>query len=142
MAVAGGSPVGRLAAALVPGVDWRQARDSGCSGTGRTDRRARVRPPTSGHNEDAAAGDEKGPVIMIQNILATVVGALVALVALLLIHADNIEGYVTGLVIGGIASLLWPIVMGIWLGRRAKARRDEQMQQEVQRQVDQQSGSH
>jgi hypothetical protein len=79
---------------------------------------------------------------MIQNILATVVGALVALVTLLLIHADNIEGYVTGLFIGGIASLLWPLVMGIWLGRRAKARRDEQMQQEVQRQVDRQSGSH
>jgi hypothetical protein len=38
-----------------------------------------------------------------------------------------------------LATFFWPIVIAFWLGRRAKARRDDQIQSEVQRQMDQQN---
>ncbi len=72
---------------------------------------------------------------MIQNILGILVGSIVTLIVLLIGKADTLEQYVTALVIGGIANFLWPLVAGIWLGRRAKARRDEQIQKEVDKQM-------
>ena len=72
---------------------------------------------------------------MIQNILGILVGSLVTLLVLLIGKADTLEQYVTALVIGGICNGLWPIVAGIWLGRQAKARRDEQIQKEVDKQM-------
>lgn len=72
---------------------------------------------------------------MIQNILGILVGSLVTLVVLLIGKADTLEQYVTALVIGGICNFAWPLVAGIWLGRRAKARRDEQIQKEVDKQM-------
>ena len=72
---------------------------------------------------------------MIQNILGILVGSLVTLAVLLIGKANTLEQYVTALVIGGIANFLWPLVAGIWLGRRAKARRDEQIQKEVDKQM-------
>lgn len=76
---------------------------------------------------------------MLQNILGILVGSLVTLVILLIGKADTLEQYVTALVIGGISNFLWPIVIGIWLGRRAKARRESQIQDEVARQVAEQN---
>jgi hypothetical protein len=76
---------------------------------------------------------------VIQNILGILVGSLVALAILLIGHADTLEQYVTALVVGGIANFLWPIVAGIWLGRRAKARRENQIQDEVNKQLAQQN---
>ena len=38
---------------------------------------------------------------------------------------------------GGLAAFFWPIVIAFWLGRRAKSRRDDQIESEVQRQLDQ-----
>ena len=38
-------------------------------------------------------------------------------------------------IIGGIVSFFWPIAIGFWLGRRAKERREDQIQKEVQRQL-------
>lgn len=72
---------------------------------------------------------------MIQNILGILTGSLVTLLVLLISKANTLEQYVTALVIGGIANFLWPLVAGIWLGRRAKARRDEQIQKEVDKQM-------
>jgi hypothetical protein len=72
---------------------------------------------------------------VIQNILGILVGSLVTLAVLLIGKANTLEQYVTALVIGGIANFLWPLVAGIWLGRRAKARRDEQIQKEVDKQM-------
>ena len=76
---------------------------------------------------------------MIQNILGILVGSLVTLVILLIGHATTLEQYVTALVIGGIGNFLWPIVAGIWLARRAKARREDQIQSEVNRQISEQN---
>ena len=72
---------------------------------------------------------------MIQNILAILIGSAVTLIALIIIGADTWQEYITALVIGGIANLLWPIVAGIWLHRKAKARRENEIQEEVNRQI-------
>jgi hypothetical protein len=72
---------------------------------------------------------------MIQNILGILTGSLVTLIVLLISHANTLEQYVTALVIGGIGNFLWPIVAGIWLHRRAKERRNDQIQKEVDRQI-------
>ena len=76
---------------------------------------------------------------MIQNILGILVGSLITLIVLLLGHANTFEQYVTALVIGGIANFLWPIVAGIWLARRVKARHQEEIQKEVDKQMAQQN---
>ena len=76
---------------------------------------------------------------MIQNILGILVGSLVTLLVLLIGHANTLEQYVTALVIGGIGNFLWPIVAGIWLVRRRKNRRDNQIQSEVNRQMAEQN---
>jgi hypothetical protein len=75
---------------------------------------------------------------VIQNILGILVGSIVTLVVLLIGNANTLEQYVTALVIGGIANFLWPLVAGIWLARRAKARRDDRIQAEVNRQINEQ----
>ncbi len=72
---------------------------------------------------------------MIQNILGILVGVAVALVALILLNANSWEEYVIGLVIGGIGNFLWPLIAGIWLARRANARRNDRIQDEVNRQI-------
>jgi len=76
---------------------------------------------------------------MIQNILGILVGIAVALVALIVLDANSWEEYVTGLVVGGIGNFLWPLIAGIWLARRAKARRNDRIEAEVQRQVNEQT---
>ncbi|MFN8619845.1 MAG: hypothetical protein U0869_11335 [Chloroflexota bacterium] len=74
---------------------------------------------------------------MIQNILGILTGALITLIVLIFTvgGGDKIPQYVTALVIGGICNFLWPLVAGIWLARRAKERRNEQIQKEVDRQI-------
>lgn len=76
---------------------------------------------------------------MIQNILGILVGSLITLLALIIGNATTREQYVTAIVIGGIANFLWPIVAGIVLARRAKARRDNRIEAEVTRQVNEQT---
>lgn len=76
---------------------------------------------------------------MIQRLLGATVGALVTLLVLWLSTvmkpADVMPWYVAAVVIGAITSLLWPVVIGFWLGRRAKDRRDDDVEREVQRQL-------
>lgn len=78
---------------------------------------------------------------MIQRAIGITVGAIVTLILLLITSADAMEDYLLPLVVGGVAAFFWPVVIGFWLGRRAKQRRDDQVSAEVQRQLDQQGRS-
>jgi xanthine/uracil permease len=75
---------------------------------------------------------------MIQRLLGVSVGALVTFLVLWLSTvakpADLLPWYVAAVVVGAITSILWPVVIGFWLGRRAKDRRDD-VEREVQRQL-------
>jgi hypothetical protein len=76
---------------------------------------------------------------VIQRFLGVSIGALVTLVIIVLSDLTNqtelMPSYVAAAVIGAIASFFWPVVAGIWLGRRAEDRRDEQIQKEVDRRM-------
>jgi uncharacterized membrane protein len=76
---------------------------------------------------------------MLQRLIGVSIGALVTFAILWLSDLTNqtelVPWYFAAAVIGAIASFFWPVVAGIWLGRRAKARRDEKIQQEVDRQL-------
>ena len=71
---------------------------------------------------------------MIQRLIGVSLGALVTYVLLWWNHVDMaVAG--TAVIVGAIASFFWPIVAGWWLARRAKQRREDQMQAEVAKQV-------
>ena len=71
---------------------------------------------------------------MIQRIIGGGVGALVAWLILWWNQVDTSLA-ATAAVAGAIATVLWPIVIGFFLARRFKQRRDEAIQDEVARQV-------
>lgn len=76
---------------------------------------------------------------MLQHIIGSVVGALVAYVVLWLgVGSQYSSQYVTAVVIGAIATILWPLVIGFLFVRRRNNKRDEQIQKEVDRQISQQ----
>jgi predicted branched-subunit amino acid permease len=81
---------------------------------------------------------------MLQRLIGVSIGALITFLILWFSdftnQTDLIPWYTAAVVIGAIASFFWPVVAGIWLGRRARARRDEQIQKEVDRQMAQKSG--
>jgi hypothetical protein len=76
---------------------------------------------------------------MIQRFLGVTIGALLTLLVLWVSTvakpADLMPWYVAAVVIGAIASFLWPSLVGFWSGRRAKDRREETVEREVQRQL-------
>ena len=74
---------------------------------------------------------------MIQRGLGVTIGGIVSLVLLLVIVPTVWQDYLAPLVIGNVAAFFWPVVMGFWLGRRAKQRRESKIEDEVQRQLDQ-----
>ena len=74
---------------------------------------------------------------MIQRGIGVFIGALVSLVLLVFTTDLTWEQVLAPLVIGAIAAWAWPLVIAFWLGRRAKHRREDQVQSEVQRQLDQ-----
>jgi len=80
---------------------------------------------------------------MIQRFLGVSIGALITFLILWFSTVTNpvdpMPWYVAAAVIGAIASFLWPVVIGFWLGRRAKSRRDESIQKEVDRQLAEQN---
>jgi phosphotransferase system glucose/maltose/N-acetylglucosamine-specific IIC component len=81
---------------------------------------------------------------MIQNAIGITVGAIVSLILLtFMVNGPDVswDEFVAPLVIGGLAAFFWPVVIGFWLGRRAKARRNTQIESEVQRQLDQRGGT-
>ena len=80
----------------------------------------------------------------IQRIIGLVVGVIVSL--LLLIAMTDIEtsdaaAVLVPLIVGAVAAFFWPVVVGWFVVRRAKQRRENQIQSEVERQMkDQQRG--
>jgi len=71
---------------------------------------------------------------VIQRLIGGAVGALVAIGILWWNHVD-VSLAATAAIAGAIAAFLWPIVIGFFLVRRAKSRRDDEIQAEVARQV-------
>jgi len=76
---------------------------------------------------------------MIQRAIGVTIGAIVSLVLLVIMTSVTLDQAVVPLVIGAIAAWAWPVVIAFWLGRRAKKRREDSVQSEVQRQLDQQN---
>jgi hypothetical protein len=76
---------------------------------------------------------------MLQHGIGIAVGALVSLGLLVLTINAGVDwsSYVMPLVVGGLASFFWPVVIGFWLARRVKQRREDEIQSEVQRQLNQ-----
>ena len=76
---------------------------------------------------------------MIERILSVLTGALVTFLALIILNptdsADPNGDYLTAVVIGALASLIWPLVWGLLIARRARNRRDEAIQKEVEKQM-------
>ena len=77
---------------------------------------------------------------MLQHIIGSAVGAAVAWLVLVLTNATSSPQYVTAVAIGAIASMLWPWVIGLFLARRIKQRRQDEIQAEVDKQVNAQKG--
>ena len=78
---------------------------------------------------------------MIQRAIGVTVGAIVSLIILVILNLQDPgwQDYVMPLAIGAVASWAWPVVIAFWLGRRAKQRRNNQIESEVQRQMNQQN---
>lgn len=80
-----------------------------------------------------------------QHFIGVVLGFVAAYLLLVLfdggtrIVSDATQGYLIALIVGAIVALAWPWVIGLILVRRAKSRRDDQIQKEVQKQVDAQN---
>jgi phosphotransferase system glucose/maltose/N-acetylglucosamine-specific IIC component len=74
---------------------------------------------------------------MLQRIIGLAVGAIVTIVLLvIMVPTDQTwQDYVLPVAIGAVAAFFWPIVIAFWLGRRARARRENQIEAEVQRQL-------
>ena len=79
---------------------------------------------------------EKG---LIRKLLAALIGGLVTFLFLVTWNTfkfmDPIQAYFVAGVIGGVWYLVWPAVVGFFLVRRAKSRRDAEVQKEVDKQV-------
>lgn len=80
---------------------------------------------------------------MLQRIIGLAVGAIVTIVLLvIMVPTDQTwQDYVLPVAIGAVAAFFWPIVIAFWLGRRAKQRRENQIEAEVQRQLDEERRS-
>ncbi len=76
---------------------------------------------------------------MIQRIIGLAIGVIVTLILLVAMTDLTVEEAIVPLVIGAIAAFFWPIVVAWYFARRARHRRDDKIQDEVQRQIDQQN---
>lgn len=73
-----------------------------------------------------------------QRFIGVTLGAIVTYLLLLAADAWSVDAaakYGLAVVIGAIVSWLWPWVIGIILVRRARSHRDQQISDEVDRQV-------
>ncbi len=75
---------------------------------------------------------------MIQRFIGALVGALVTFIFLWFSHLDS-TAWAIAATAGAITSFFWPIVLGFFLVRRVKNRRNDQIQDEVARQVAEQN---
>ena len=77
---------------------------------------------------------------MLDRLLGVIVGGVVTFLLLLLFDDGRIvnnqtTGFAVAVAIGSAVNLVWPVFMSIWISRRAKGRRNELVQAEVQRQL-------
>jgi 4-amino-4-deoxy-L-arabinose transferase-like glycosyltransferase len=73
-----------------------------------------------------------------QRIIGIILGGLTIYLLLNVMEAvtkDTQPRYLLAIVIGMLVALLWPWVIGLRVARRAKERRDEEIEAEVQRQL-------
>lgn len=91
---------------------------------------------------------------MLQRLIGVSVGAIVTFLLLLVFYGtqeingvvspnwrivgDSTQAFLVASVLGAIASYLWPIVVGWWLVRRTRTRRNNAIESEVQRQLSEQ----
>ena len=75
---------------------------------------------------------------MIQRIIGGAVGALATWLILVWNNVNSTVA-VTAAVVGAIAAFLWPIIVGFFLARRVKQRRQDDINAEVARQVAEQT---
>lgn len=71
---------------------------------------------------------------MIQRLIGGAVGVLVTMAILWWNHVDTTVA-ATAAIVGAIAAFLWPVVIGWYLVRRGKQRREQAIQDEVAKQV-------
>ena len=73
-----------------------------------------------------------------QRIIGVFVGGLITLALLWIMSPtgpDANQKYLTAVVIGGIANILWPWVIGLYLARRLKARRANETSAEIDKRI-------
>jgi cytochrome c biogenesis protein CcdA len=73
-----------------------------------------------------------------QRIIGVVLGAVVTYLLLLAIvgtAGDAARTYAIAVIAGAVVALVWPWVVAIYVGRRVKERRDEEIQREVEKQL-------
>ncbi len=75
----------------------------------------------------------------IQRIIGLAIGGVITLILIPFMTDATIDQAIVPVVIGAIAAFFWPVVIGWWLVRRAKERRENQIQDEVSRQMNQQN---
>ena len=78
---------------------------------------------------------------MLHRIIGAGIGALATYLLLIIFGPKGADAsmYVMPVIVGAIIALLWPWVIGLLLARRVKARRDEKISAEVERQVAEQT---
>lgn len=78
---------------------------------------------------------------MLHRIIGAGIGALATYLLLLFFGPKGVDAsmYVMPVIVGAIIALLWPWFIGLLLARRVKARRDEKISAEVERQVAEQT---
>lgn len=77
---------------------------------------------------------------MVQRLVGIVIGGCVTFLLLILfddgrIISDQLIGFLTAVVIGALVNAFWPLIWRMIVARRARARHDEAVRTEVQRQV-------
>jgi hypothetical protein len=76
---------------------------------------------------------------MIQRALGVAIGGIVTIALLVGMTDVTFDEALVPVVIGAIAAWAWPVVIGFWLVRRAKKRREGKIEDEVSRQVNEQN---
>ena len=75
----------------------------------------------------------------IQRIIGLTIGVIVAAILLWFMADVAIDQTIVPLIIGAIAAFFWPVVIGWYLVRRARQRRENKLHAEVERQVREQN---
>ena len=74
-----------------------------------------------------------------QRIIGVVLGAIVSYVLLLILvgtAGDVSRSYGIAVIVGAVVAIFWPWIVALYIGRRVKEHRDEEVQREVNRQLD------